>query len=86
MSGTLQITVHRASLLRDTETFGHMDPIARFHYQGQWYKTREQVDAGKNPVWNQSFCIRVSPEDQSTLPVEVVDKESGDKLDVVGQA
>ena len=32
MEGTLVMNVIRASLLRDTETFGKMDPIARFTY------------------------------------------------------
>lgn len=60
MQGTLVILVQQASLLRDTETFGKMDPVARFQYQGQLYKTMEKKNAGKSPVWNQKICIRVN--------------------------
>ncbi len=41
-------------------------------------------NAGKSPVWNQKICIRVNRKEQDFILAEVLDKESGNKYDMVG--
>jgi Ca2+-dependent lipid-binding protein len=44
-----------AKLTRDTEFFGKMDPFAVIDYRNERFKTVVKQDAGKVPVWNQTF-------------------------------
>ena len=48
-SGRLTLTVIKAKLSRDTETFGKMDPYTVITLNGQKYKTKVLDGAGKTP-------------------------------------
>jgi hypothetical protein len=48
-----------ASLSRDIETFGKMDPYVKVKAKGQNLRTRVLADAGKTAVWNQEFVFRI---------------------------
>jgi len=50
--GKLVVNVEEASLKRDTETFGTMDPYCKIIYNGQDHKSHTKEDGGKHPVWN----------------------------------
>ena len=58
-SGTLQITLVQGRLTRDVEVFGKQDPYVKMVYMGTKYKTRVHENAGKNPVWNQTFILQL---------------------------
>ena len=53
--GNLNINVHSAVKLLDTETFSKIDPFCEVEYQGKKVKTKFLPNAGQNPVWNESF-------------------------------
>ena len=53
--GALNITIVEAKLTRDTEFFGKMDPFAVIDYRNERFKTVTKQNAGKLPVWNQTF-------------------------------
>ena len=83
-SGRLNLTVVEAKLIRDTETFGKMDPYCVLNLRGQKYKTNVLDGAGKNPKWNQTFDIVVhSTADDMTV---VVWDEEVMSDDLVGEA
>lgn len=46
--------------LKNVETLGKMDPYLKLIVGGQTFKTRVESDAGKTPVWNQTFTINVT--------------------------
>jgi Ca2+-dependent lipid-binding protein len=56
-SGQLSLTLTKATLTRDTEMFGKMDPYVGFEYNGVYYKTKVAEDMGKKPVWNQVCTV-----------------------------
>ena len=58
-SGRLQLTVVEARLTRDTEFFGKMDPFCQVEYRQQKFKTKVKQNAGKTPVWNETFTVDV---------------------------
>jgi Ca2+-dependent lipid-binding protein len=45
--------------MRNTEIWGEMDPFIRITYKGQIYQTKVLDEAGKTPVWNESFIIEL---------------------------
>ena len=55
----LSLTVVEAELTRDTETFGKMDPFVKFSYGDLEFRTSEKSNAGKKPIWNETFQIDV---------------------------
>ncbi|KAG0312903.1 hypothetical protein BGZ97_010706 [Linnemannia gamsii] len=75
---TLSITAHSASNLKDVETFGKQDPYLRFTLDLEnpksFQKTFVHKNAGKNPVWNQSFNIPLNGEQD--LFIEIMDEET----------
>jgi len=48
-----------AKLTRDTEWFGKMDPFCIVEYRQERFKTAVKDNAGKNPVWNQTYEIDI---------------------------
>ena len=57
--GKLVIHVEEATLKRDTETFGTMDPYCKIVYQGKDHKSPVKNDAGKHPKWNYRLELEV---------------------------
>ena len=49
-----------AQLTRDTEIMTKMDPYVIIKYAGKEFKTKVMSEAGKTPVWNQSFQFPVT--------------------------
>ena len=73
-----------AELTRDTERFGKMDPYVKFSYGELEFRTTEKTDAGKNPIWNETFQIDVIElEDEMSFSVMDANAMSDD---VVGEA
>lgn len=73
--GDWHFTVAEAKLTRNVETFGKMDPYTIIKVQGVDFRTKTMDDAGKNPVWNQSFDLRIYDSNQ-TVNLEVWDAGS----------
>ncbi|KAG0297980.1 hypothetical protein BGZ96_003627 [Linnemannia gamsii] len=75
---TLSITAHGASNLKDVEMFGKQDPYFRFTLDIENPKTFQKSfvhkNAGKNPVWNQSFSTPLNGEQD--LFIEIMDDET----------
>ncbi|KAG0375055.1 hypothetical protein BGX24_009591 [Mortierella sp. AD032] len=75
---TLSITAHGASNLKDVESFGKQDPYFRFTLDitnpKSFQKTFVHKNAGKNPVWNQSFNTPLNGEQD--LFIEIMDEEN----------
>ncbi|KAG0052050.1 hypothetical protein BGZ83_003034 [Gryganskiella cystojenkinii] len=74
----LAIIAHGAQNLIDVETFGKQDPYVQFSLDfnnpKSFQKTFVHKDAGKNPVWNQSFTVPLNGEPE--LFVEIMDEET----------
>ena len=51
--GRLTVHVKEASLMRDTELFGDMDPYCKILCGGTEVSTQVQLSAGKKPKWNE---------------------------------
>ncbi|KAF9926678.1 hypothetical protein FBU30_003791, partial [Linnemannia zychae] len=75
---TLSIVAHGASNLKDVETIGKQDPYFRFtldiNNPKTFQKTFTHKNAGKNPVWNQSFNTPLNGEQD--LFIEIMDEET----------
>ncbi|KAF8943562.1 hypothetical protein BGZ47_005302 [Haplosporangium gracile] len=75
---TLSIIAHSASNLKDVESFGKQDPYFRFTLDLEnpksFQKTFVHKNAGKNPVWNQSFNTPLNGEQD--LFIEIMDEEN----------
>ncbi|KAF9202816.1 hypothetical protein BGZ49_007064 [Haplosporangium sp. Z 27] len=75
---SLSIVAHNATLLKDVELMGKQDPYVRFSLNftepKSFQKTFTHKNAGKNPVWNQSFNFPLNGEPQ--LYVEIMDEET----------
>jgi Ca2+-dependent lipid-binding protein len=57
--GKLVLHVEEATLKRDTETFGTMDPYCKTVFNGKDYKTATKTDAGKHPKWNYRMELEI---------------------------
>ncbi|KAF9433971.1 hypothetical protein BGZ76_008750 [Entomortierella beljakovae] len=75
---TLSVVAHGATLLKDVESFGKQDPYFRLSLDisnpKSFQKTFVHKNAGKNPVWNQSFNIPLNGEPD--LYIEIMDEET----------
>lgn len=89
IAGNLTLTVKKAELTHDTETFGKMDPYAMWEYEGNQYKTTTKDNAGKKPVWNETFNMTVSKKDVGcgqNIQFSVMDKEGLGKDKLIADA
>ncbi len=57
--GTLFITVSKATIHRNTELIGKMDPFIELEYEGTRKKTETCLEGGINPVWDQTFTFEI---------------------------
>ena len=53
------IRVLVATLFRNTEVIGKMDPFVTIEYQGMEFKTKTIRNGGMRPQWNETFEIDV---------------------------
>eukprot|EP00898_Chlorokybus_atmophyticus_P001825 jgi/Chlat1/2643/Chrsp178S02481 len=59
-AGTLEVTLHSANGLKDTETLGRQDPYAIVALNKTRFRTRTATDQGTRPVWNEKFTFQVT--------------------------
>ncbi|KAK3804905.1 MAG: hypothetical protein J3Q66DRAFT_361407 [Benniella sp.] len=75
---SLAITAHGANVLKDVETFGKQDPYLRFTLDlndpKSFQKTFVHKNAGKTPVWGQSFTVPWNREPE--VYIEIMDDET----------
>ncbi|KAG0042978.1 hypothetical protein BGZ83_011957 [Gryganskiella cystojenkinii] len=75
---SLAIIAHNATNLDNVELMGKQDPYFQFSLDvtnpKTFQKTFVHKDAGKNPVWNQSFNVPLNGEPE--LFVEIMDEET----------
>ena len=53
----IELVIQKASFKKDSDTFGKQDPFMRFTYDGRQMQTSVKTDAGKEPVWNETFIL-----------------------------
>ena len=82
MQGTFIIKAKSAKLIRDTESFGKMDPYCVIKIGNTTLKTTVKDDAGKTPVWEETFKFKAQVGD--IVNFEVWDKEKIKKDDIIG--
>ncbi|KAG0088660.1 hypothetical protein BGZ92_005889 [Podila epicladia] len=74
----LTVVVHSAANLQDVETIGKQDPYFQFtldiNNPKKFQKTFVHKNAGKNPVWNQTFTVPLNGE--AELFFEIMDEET----------
>ena len=84
-SGDLRVQIVEARLIRDTETFGKMDPYVVCETRMQRIRTKTMEDAGKEVQWPDEFMqidVKYVGDD---LHLAVLDENVTDS-DVVGDA
>lgn len=82
MQGTFIIKAKSAKLTRDTELMGKMDPYCVIKIGSTTQKTQVKEDAGKVPVWEETFKFKTQVGE--IVHFEVWDKEKIKKDDLVG--
>ncbi|KAG0031844.1 hypothetical protein BGZ81_000441 [Podila clonocystis] len=74
----LTVAVHSAADLQDVQTIGKQDPYFQFSLDvnnpKSFQKTFIHKNAGKNPVWNQTFTVPLNGE--AELFFEIMDEET----------
>lgn len=83
-AGVLIVVVQKASLTRDTELLGKMDPYALLKINNNEYRTKVKEDAGKTPSWNETF--EFSAKSGDVLDFGVYDKDDVGVDDFIGGA
>ncbi len=82
ISGNLRMHILEASLDRDTEWFGKMDPWCQLKTKTQTFRTRSIKAGSTTPKWDQAFTLRVENiEDMVTITV--FDDENNGSHDLV---
>lgn len=79
-TGNLIVRPICAKLIRDTETFGKMDPYCKITLGAQNQRTRVADGAGKFPNWQEQLVFRKTYEDSMTIEVWDYDSASNDDL------
>lgn len=74
--------IHKATIVRDVETLGKMDPFVIFHLGKTSAKTNVAKDQGKNPIWNQN--LKLERIDEEILRFEVIDYNDLLKSQLIG--
>eukprot|EP00276_Gloeochaete_wittrockiana_P005123 CAMPEP_0184657288 /NCGR_PEP_ID=MMETSP0308-20130426/18399_1 /TAXON_ID=38269 /ORGANISM="Gloeochaete witrockiana, Strain SAG 46.84" /LENGTH=264 /DNA_ID=CAMNT_0027094953 /DNA_START=199 /DNA_END=996 /DNA_ORIENTATION=+ len=83
VNGKLHVTIGGCRKLKDTETFGKMDPYVIIRIGGQKNRTKTKENAGRSPVFNESFKFDIIPSTNPVVSFEVMDSDVG-KDDFVG--
>ena len=92
-SGKLRVTICEAKLTRDTEMFSKMDPYCTMFYKNKSYKTNVKNEAGKKPVWNQTFeiaiqnvsdAIKFEVRDQDIMSTDLIGKLECQVWELIG--
>lgn len=55
----LNLTIVKATILRDTEEFSKMDPFIVVTYNDEKFQTNIAEEGGMNPEWNHTFNIPI---------------------------
>ena len=77
MIGNLKLTVVKAELTRNTESFGgKMDPFCVIKYRDQEHKTTVKDSAGKTPEWNETFALDIFDIKNDSLNLTVLEKDN----------
>ena len=78
-SGTLYITLVEATLDRNTEYWGKMDPYVTIKSNGQEKRTKTHEDGHKTPKWNEELTLDVTDQfDELKITVLEEDTMSSD--------
>lgn len=83
-AGELHFTLEYARNLKDEDWFGRQDPYCVVKCGGQSYRSRTQVDGGKNPVFAETFRFNIINE--NTVEVTVYDEDTLVRDDLIGLA
>ncbi len=82
--GILTIKPVVAELVRDTDSFGKMDPYVEFSVANAKVTSSIAEGEGKKPTWSDVLTLKVDQTD-SQLHIVVYDKDIGKSYDVVGE-
>jgi hypothetical protein len=75
-AGQLSVKPIRAELLADMDFVGKMDPYCQVICGNQQQRTATSEDAGKNPIWSETFIFNLQPTDQF-LQINIQDDDPG---------
>jgi Ca2+-dependent lipid-binding protein len=80
--GVLKIKVVSGKLTHNTETFTKMDPFVEIKFNNVVKRTSVQLEAGKNPIWNETLEFEVLEVDDY-IDITVLDQEYS-RNDLIG--
>ena len=53
----LQLTINKATFLKDADIFGNQDPYIEWKLNGETMQTTVKDDAGKSATWDETFVL-----------------------------
>jgi Ca2+-dependent lipid-binding protein len=74
--GILTINCQKATLKKDHDIFGKMDPFVKFVVGNQEKRTKVMEEAGLNPVWDQIITFEIN-NGEEIVELEVRDDDGG---------
>lgn len=84
-SGTLFIKLQSATLTRNTEWLGKMDPYVKVSIGNQSERTKTHLNGGKKPRWEQTLKFKIVGSTDEEIKIQVFDEESVKSDDLVGE-
>ena len=84
MFGNLIVKPMSGLFLRDTDFFKKMDPYVILKLENQTFKTKTAKNAGKKPVWNDTFYFNKLT-DNKYIEFEVWDEDTFTPDDLIGK-
>ncbi|KAJ4751173.1 Calcium-dependent lipid-binding (CaLB domain) family protein [Rhynchospora pubera] len=86
--GTLEVLLVDAKGLASTDFLaGKIDPYVLIQYRSQERKSSIKREAGKNPVWNETFKFSINTSDlQHKLVLKLMDHDTFSRDDYIGEA
>lgn len=76
MKTTFSFLCRNADLVRNTETFGKMDPYVKITCGKKSVKTKYIDEAGQKPVWDATVNLDIeNPDPKAEVLIEVWDKD-----------
>ncbi|KAH7447532.1 hypothetical protein KP509_01G110500 [Ceratopteris richardii] len=81
LQGRLDVTIIRAFSLKNTDTFGRLDPYVLAYVRVLFKKKTKVIQNNPNPEWNETFTFNVEDQERELLVLQVFDADMGsDKL------
>ncbi|TNV76145.1 hypothetical protein FGO68_gene9742 [Halteria grandinella] len=80
----LSLKIVKAKLYRNTDFLTGMDPYVKIEHSGQVWKTTVKGQAGRFPIWNETFEVPIQDVKDYLVKLSVYDSDFFKKDDFIG--